>query len=340
MGGSKNKNNKKNKKKSGLLAPYRSAKITDSSLRKKISYFTKKKTIILQKISVSLNQQVDEGNYIDIIKRKNDIWDVYESIKEDTIRSIKLNQSSRDLIIINENLSNELDLIELLAKIDGEILKRGGLKTYQIASTLGQARGGDSSKKLIEWLNFLKCINTCDCTALEIGCLNSKNAISTSKIFKSVTRIDLRSQEPGLILEQNFMERPLPISNLEKFDLISCSLVLNFVPTPIERGDMLKKITKFLKKPIKNNNNMTPLLFLVLPLPCVKNSRYLNNQLLDKIMESIGFTKIKYYEAKKVAYWLWLWKGEESIQKGKTFNKKEISTSGSANKNNFCIVMK
>lgn len=44
-----------------------------------------------------------------------------------------------------------------LAEIEGEIEERGGLDTYQKASTLGQStqRGGDSSVVLVEWLKEL-----------------------------------------------------------------------------------------------------------------------------------------------------------------------------------------
>ena len=85
---------------------------------------------------------------------------------------------------------------------------------------------------------------TSKCKCLEIGCLSPYNAISTSSIFDDVVRIDLNSQN-SLILEQNFMDRPLPQKESEKFNLISCSLVINFVPSPKERGEMLLRITKF-----------------------------------------------------------------------------------------------
>jgi hypothetical protein len=47
--------------------------------------------------------------------------------------------------------------------------------------------------------------------------------------------IDLKSNHPQ-VLEQDFFERPLPIDALDYFDVISCSLVLNFVSEPTQRG--------------------------------------------------------------------------------------------------------
>lgn len=232
-------------------------------------------------------------------------------------------------------------LLKTLAAIDAEISYRGGLETYQRASTQGQdsKRGGDSSKRLVEWLNA-NSKSTSSLRALEIGSLLETNLISTCKIFSSVTRIDLHSQSPA-ILEQDFMQRPLPRSDDDRFNLISCSLVLNFVPTPALRGEMLKRITKFLLPPkadaeltTASTLTKTLALFLVLPLPCVSNSRYCTHKQLKDIMSSLGFIETRYYEAKKVAYWLYNWHGP---QEPKKFAKKELEKG--ANRNNFCIVL-
>ncbi|EMG50761.1 hypothetical protein G210_1081 [Candida maltosa Xu316] len=221
----------------------------------------------------------------------------------------------------------------MLGQIDAEIKERGGIEAYQSASTQGQTskRGGDSSKKLVEWLQSdtykekLENVN-----ALEIGCLSPRNFISTCGIFTDVTRIDLNSQD-ALIMKQDFMERPLPQDESEKFNLISCSLVINFVPSPKERGEMLIRMTKFLKSP---KNGMSTL-FMVLPLPCVANSRYFDNDRFLAIMKYLGFHQTFYYEANKVAYWLFDWNGKRNS--GTKFPKKELHSGSS--KNNFCITI-
>ena len=245
--------------------------------------------------------------------------------------------ADNDLLRIDEKLTSEM-LITKLAEIDSESEKRGGIEAYQSASTQGQnnKRGGDSLKKLIEWLKDEDCsYNTKlnqELNALEIGCLSPTNLISTSGIFKEVVKIDLNSQN-HLILEQDFMMRPLPKTNLEKFNMISCSLVLNFVPSPSERGYMLKRITQFLKPP-KSPDSLSSL-FLVLPLPCIENSRYLNNEILNKIMSKLGFRQTCYYAAKKVAYWLFDWEGK--LKGGERIAKREVAAG--SNKNNFCITL-
>lgn len=237
----------------------------------------------------------------------------------------KMEQFKIDDLISSENL------IGMLARIDAELQQRGGLEAYQRASIVGQneKRGGDSLKKLVEWFKNLG--RTCE-SALEIGCLSANNAILTSKMFGRIDRLDLNLQSPQ-ILEQDFMERPIP-DEKDKYQLVSCSLVLNFVPTPKERGEMLRRITKFLKEP---RNQEPSSLFLVLPLPCIANSRYFDKSLLSRIMASLGFAEVEYYEAKKIAYWLFDWKGKSAMAKMQPYKKKELY--GGATRNNFYVEM-
>lgn len=224
---------------------------------------------------------------------------------------------------------SETELIACLARVEAEIEHRGGLHVYQLASTVGQdsKRGGDSLRKLLQWFNEMK-VSAKD--TLEIGSLSPDNAI-LNKVFGTVTRIDLNSQNPK-ILQQDFMERPLPLNDSERFDLISCSLVLNFVPSALRRGEMLVRMTHFLREPDSSSSRV----FLVLPLPCVSNSRYFDGTLMDKVVTSLGFEILKYHEAKKVAYWLLEWRGSAAMRRIRT-SKKELK--GGANRNNFFIDM-
>ncbi|CAI5756517.1 unnamed protein product [Candida verbasci] len=284
----------------------------------------KNKYSILTKLR-KIYPEINIDNYKELIHGK-----IYQN--SFNIFQIPAKYSDNKIYKIDETLSIT-QLIEILAKIDSEIEQRGGIETYQSASTQGQTnkRGGDSSKKLIEWLRDEKYEDKLNnLTALEIGCLSPSNAITTCGIFKEITRIDLNSQDP-LIIEQDFMKRPLPTAPNEKYNLISCSLVVNFVPLPKERGEMLIRITKFLKKATKDSLSC---LFFVLPLPCITNSRYFDNDKLLEIMKSLGFTQSFSYEANKVAYWLFDWNGKITNKK---FNKKELHSGSS--RNNFCITI-
>jgi len=245
---------------------------------------------------------------------------------------------------------------EEAAVISAEIDALGGLPRYQQASLLGQSkdRGGDSSKVLLEWLRpFLrmKMHQRSPDTAvarlarpvkmLEVGALSSTNACSASPYF-DVERIDLHSQEPG-ILRQDFMKRPLPDGEAQKFDIISLSLVLNFVPDAAGRGNMLRRTLRFLVESTESaeaeqNGETTPFpsVFVVLPRSCIANSRYLTEERFDELMTSLGFRKFSSRVTEKLAYSLW--KRDASAQTEKAqFLKKQVNPGRS--RNNFAIIL-
>nr|ODO03971.1 hypothetical protein L204_00312 [Cryptococcus depauperatus CBS 7855] len=134
-----------------------------------------------------------------------------------------------------------------LQEVEKKILALGGLDAYQRASTLGQSkqRGGDTSKVLVTWLWEMGLLESTGSrlrlffgihskSMLEIGALRPDNFDSQNKYIDNCP-IDLHSQHPDIV-EQDFFERPLPNSDDEGFDIISCSLVLNFVEDPSKRG--------------------------------------------------------------------------------------------------------
>ncbi|KAF2026643.1 hypothetical protein EK21DRAFT_73707 [Setomelanomma holmii] len=233
---------------------------------------------------------------------------------------------------------------ELALAID----RNGGIKLYQAASKQGQARdrGGDSSKVLVEWLQKSQVLNARargqkgsalgPLRCLEIGALSTSNEISNYPSILQMTRIDLNSQEAG-IEKQDFMKRPLPTTIDEHFDIISLSLVLNYVPDAVGRGEMLKRLTKFFRARAESDEHHTTpisLLFFVLPLPCVENSRYLDESLLLGIMTNLGFVKRFAKNTPKLCYYLFEWTG--LLTEAKSGKKKIRDAPGM---NNFCIVV-
>ncbi|KAL4974298.1 putative methyltransferase-domain-containing protein [Aspergillus desertorum] len=228
----------------------------------------------------------------------------------------------------------------LVDKLDAQIQANGGLESYQIASKLGQSldRGGDSSRVLVDWISpRLDALRNTSLKlrVLEVGALSTENACSQHKHL-DVTRIDLNSQEPG-ILKQDFMKRQLPLSDNERFHLISLSLVLNYVPDPVDRGEMLKRCVHFLTRepPPGSPTPIVPRLFLVLPAPCINNSRYLTQQRLQDILTSLGFSLEEDKQTTKLVYQLWEYDG---TCQPKQF-KKELLNPGKT-RNNFAIVVK
>jgi 25S rRNA (adenine2142-N1)-methyltransferase len=264
-------------------------------------------------------------------------------------------QATRTLIRSHHQLNKKLEVAKSKGKDDEveelqkQIEELGGLKSYQQASIQGQSndRGGDSSVVLMKWLE-----PTADALSkaepklklLEVGALSTSNACSKSGHF-DVQRIDLNSQGDG-ILQQDFMERPLPKSAAEQFDIISLSLVLNYVPDAPGRGEMLKRTCQFLDTRHRIDRDAAvqavfPALFLVLPAPCITNSRYMDEGRLGEIMGSLGYVLLHRKQTAKLVYYLWQLKSLPSEGRTKTktrkFPKKEVNPG--AGRNNFSVIV-
>jgi hypothetical protein len=56
---------------------------------------------------------------------------------------------------------------------------------------------------------------------------------------------------------------------------------------------------------------MLPGLFLVLPAPCVTNSRYLDEERLEAMMRGLGYTRVRRKMSLKLVYYFWRWEGRE-----------------------------
>ena len=236
-------------------------------------------------------------------------------------------------------------------RLQAELEASGGLQKYQKASIQGQSseRGGDSSKVLIEWINDLSpqnvpyhMVEAGKLRMLEVGALRVDNACSRSAIF-DVTRIDLHSQHPD-IKQQNFMQRlePSPERLQEDgYDIVSLSLVVNYVGDAVSRGEMLKRVSSFLRSskqhPMEEIRVTFPALFLVLPASCVTNSRYMDEKRLEDIMISMGDVKTRRKLGKKLVYYLWRYDEHDAKRQLMKFRKQEIRPGGK--RNNFSIVL-
>jgi 25S rRNA (adenine2142-N1)-methyltransferase len=233
----------------------------------------------------------------------------------------------------------------LVDALQNQINAQGGIEGYQRASLQGQSndRGGDSSKILMEWLEpVVLTLKGCvkdgkPLRMLEVGALSVNNACSRSRLFE-VERIDLNSQAEG-ILKQDFMERPLPKDGSKRFDVISLSLVLNYVPDAVGKGEMLLRTLEFLKKSTYTEGleEFLPALFLVLPAPCVTNSRYMDETKLEAIMESLGYVNVRKKLSNKLVYYLWMM---EAPVANLTTSFKKVEIKSGKDRNNFAIVLK
>jgi 25S rRNA (adenine2142-N1)-methyltransferase len=113
------------------------------------------------------------------------------------------------------------------------------------------------------------------------------------------------------------------------------SLVLNYVPDPASRGAMLARLPQFLEN--SSIRSMASYLFLVLPLACITNSRYLTEERLSYIMHALGFRLSKQKTSSKLYYSLWMFEPAEN-NAGQFQIRKEELRSG-ASRNNFAITL-
>ncbi|KAK2467071.1 hypothetical protein APHAL10511_001329 [Amanita phalloides] len=231
-------------------------------------------------------------------------------------------------------LTKQSDAIaqQVLAEVDQKLEELGGLEAYQHMSVVGQdgTRGGGSERVFIDWLKDLGIAARLagqKLGLLEVGALKPDN-YRTCSSWLDCTPIDLRSQHPS-IREQDFLLLD-ENENHEYWDLISLSLVLNFVPKPNDRGRMLRLAHHVLKP--------GGYLFLVLPLPCVLNSRYLDLEHMKRIMRAVGFAlqKERWRKEGKMGYWLFQ-KDPAPRMSDEVLRRRFVLRQG--NRNNFCILL-
>ncbi|KAF8969874.1 putative methyltransferase-domain-containing protein [Flammula alnicola] len=250
--------------------------------------------------------------------------------------------------------SNALGRAAALTAIEQQISDLGGLERYQQLSSLGQReeRGGGSEKIFIQWMKELGVHRIPEGKAkvrlLEVGALKPDNYQSCSS-WIDWRPIDLRSRHPRII-EQDFLCMDLK-ENEQKWDAISLSLVLNFVPLPVDRGMTflscvflcLLAIPSLSGRMLRLAHSMLVpdgLMFLALPLPCVANSRYVTFEHLKSLVESLGFSEIRerWRQNGKMGYWLYRKRILPEVPIAPhSFNKKTVLRTG--NRNNFTIIL-
>lgn len=259
----------------------------------------------------------------------------------------------------------------LVKDIESEIEKLGGLDAYQHASaTAGGEKQGKAScsKWLIQKLtdirknyklnkdnestsNFnseiIKNISSIKkIRILDVGALDGYSYERYKKWIDPVY-IDINPQSTNVI-KQDFFDMKIPneeyldnvieedtnINNKTKghFNVIALSLVVNFVGDIYSRGLMLYKAQKFLPK-------TGGYVYLVLPLPCINNSRYFNEELLIEITKEMGYKIVDKNSSPKLVFYLFEFIPTINNNKNnKPLNRfpKRIVNDGS-NRNNFCI---
>jgi 25S rRNA (adenine2142-N1)-methyltransferase len=199
--------------------------------------------------------------------------------------------SAHSLLIANfhtieKKLSQTTDEKEK-KKLIAEREALGGLKAYQDASLIGadSSKGGESGKWIVKALKEVLGSERRDIKLLDVGSLSGTAFIKYPWIKAKSIDINPRGEDVEKI---DFFKLPVASSEEEKYDVVSFSLVINFVGDIQERAKMLLQAHRHVKKGGH--------LALILPLACVANSRYCTHQRLEEILESLGWKVVHHDE--------------------------------------------
>ncbi|XP_048580639.1 25S rRNA adenine-N(1) methyltransferase isoform X2 [Nematostella vectensis] len=194
-------------------------------------------------------------------------------------------------VSIDKRLSDH-EKAQLSSEITAKMEQLGGLDAYQKASKLGESRhGGFNAAKWV--VGELKAHNIR--SELQAGEECSTSTGNSEKLrlldvgaldhnykkhgWIDCTPIDLNPQNSS-IKKMDFLQ----LKTKELFHVIVLSLVINFEGDVNKRGQMLKKCCKLL--------HPGGHVVIVLPLPCVTNSRFFSAEVLHLMMESLGFVDV------------------------------------------------
>lgn len=225
----------------------------------------------------------------------------------------------------------------------------GGLAQYQAWSLTGSAKSGQTptSKWCMEALKdvYEHDRNLPKFRVLDVGAITG-TAYSKYR-WVDATYIDLHPQGDN-VQKYSFFDYPVPTEPEQQFNMVALSLVINFVGDVRKRGEMLRHVHKYLP----SNDDTPGFCFLVLPLSCLTNSRYMNQSHLRAILDSLGFNVLKQSDSAKLSRWLLqrkpLAERQQAAQAsegpnaaddwdGTVFKKRELNPGN--DRNNFAIVV-
>ena len=144
-------------------------------------------------------------------------------------------------------------------------------------------------------------ISTKQCLRLlEIGAINTELLEATQKYHPlHVRAIDLHSTHPD-IEQVDFLTMSSVVDSSSfsgSYNVIVCSMVLNYVSTPTDRGKMLQLIYQQLQP--------QGLCFLTLPKLCLDQSPYITKQFFEDILvNQVGFIMEEKKDSPKIYFWI------------------------------------
>lgn len=173
---------------------------------------------------------------------------------------------------------------------------------------------------------------------LEVGAINTEllDAASANPERRrhniQVRAIDLHSSNDERIEEQDFFLLPFRDSNISlRYDVIVCSMVLNSVPAPEDRGRMLLLIREHLRP--------GGLCFLTLPRLCLTQSKYITVEgFVDLLRNDVELTVVERKESPKIIFFVLTRPPYGRVRGDRGANELTIVREGKRFRNTFSVV--
>eukprot|EP00762_Andalucia_godoyi_P006262 ANDGO_05939.mRNA.1 25S rRNA adenine-N(1) methyltransferase len=257
-------------------------------------------------------------------------------------------QEAHDLISRFHTLNKDIGLLrasgsisesekrEKISGLERQLDDLGGLEKYQRASLFGEM-GYQHRFNSAKWVVKDLCARErrpskqasgmqAKLSLLDVGAITNHYRPYQSWILP--TSIDLHSFDPDVI-QIDFFEFAKCYDD-DPFDVVVLSLVLNFVGSPEKKGEMIARCEDLVK--------VGGLLYVVLPVACVENSRYLKHSLWLRMLKSVGFSVLDHRTSSKLSFYVFQRTEDSLLRTAHHAFPKKLCRSGDS-RNNFCVVM-
>ncbi|EEY70049.1 uncharacterized protein PITG_06609 [Phytophthora infestans T30-4] len=196
---------------------------------------------------------------------------------------------THELDHLKQQKSADADAQKLrVAEIKRQLEELGGRQAYQDASILSTSfhRTSKWVFQLLTRFELRPKAKQPPLRVLEVGAINTQ---LLSCPWMDVRAIDLNSRHERIEQRDFFSLKPAG-----EFQVLVSSMVLNCVPGADKRGEMLRLYREHLKE--------GGLLFLMLPLLCLRHSQFMTYARFTKILEAVGFRVRETKDSPKVAF--------------------------------------
>ena len=170
---------------------------------------------------------------------------------------------------------------------------------YSTLTTLNKRPGKGEERKVLN--------------GLEVGAVTTEFCCQSPSWIR-FRSIDLNSQHPKIEKRDFFALKVCE----DEFDVVLNSMVLNCVAEPEDRGEMLLRMAKMLRKE-------TGVLFITIPRRCVENNPFCSVDIFNECLRACGLSVVLTKFSPKIAFWVCEKKGK-NVANAPKLNRREKKT--------------